>query len=155
MTTEPAGFHAHDGWYFHRETDGSVKVTATRGEVVVVLHPDTWASIVASVSVHGETAETFGQARAFHGGGMRYRKRPVTVDAVRWTGANMDEVAAFAGDAWPGHVAPNPPADDLIVDTLEGEMRCQPGDWLIRSVVGEFYPCKADVFASTYEPAAQ
>lgn len=64
---EPAGFHAHDGWYFHREADGSVRATATGGEEII-LHPDTWASIVAHVSVTGDTAEAFEQARAFHDG---------------------------------------------------------------------------------------
>ena len=87
-------------------------------------------------------------------GVQRYRKRPVVIEAVRWTGSNSGQVAELAGDAWPGNVAPNPPGDDLIIDTLEGEMRCQPGDWLIKGVAGEFYPCREDIFAATYEPVA-
>jgi hypothetical protein len=40
----------------------------------------------------------------------------------------------------------------LFIPTLEGEMRADVGDWLIKGVAGEFYPCKPDVFAATYEP---
>ena len=87
------------------------------------------------------------------GNAMNYRKKPVVIQAVQWTGANVDDVAALAGDAWPGEVAPNPPADSLVIATLEGEMRCEVGDWLIRGVKGEFYPCKPDIFEATYEPA--
>ncbi|MDN6798136.1 MAG: hypothetical protein L0L50_02335 [Propionibacterium sp.] len=46
------------------------------------------------------------------------------------------------------------PADgSLIIRTLEGDMRVAPGDYVIRGVRGEFYPCKPDIFAATYEPA--
>jgi hypothetical protein len=42
--------------------------------------------------------------------------------------------------------------DELIISTLEGDLRASPGDWIIRGVKGEFYPCKPDIFAATYEP---
>ncbi len=88
---------------------------------------------------------------------MRYRKIPVVVEAVQWTGLNWDEVAAFAGL----------PADDEIeiarqmsvadhrlrIRTLEGVMAADPGDWVIRGIKGELYPCKPDIFAATYESA--
>ncbi len=41
----------------------------------------------------------------------------------------------------------------ILIDTLEGQMRADPGDWIIRGVKGEFYPCKPDIFAATYEAA--
>jgi hypothetical protein len=83
-----------------------------------------------------------------------YRKRPVEIQAVQWTGSNPDQIAALAGDEWIKSVVPNPPGDDLIVDTLEGEMRCRPGWWLIRGLRGEFYPCDPDIFAASYELVA-
>jgi len=85
---------------------------------------------------------------------VKFRKKPVVIEAVRWTGTNHGEIAVLVGDAWPGDVAPNPPGDDLIIDTLEGEMRCQVGDWLVKGIKGEFYPCKPDIFEASYEPEA-
>lgn len=77
----------------------------------------------------------------------RYRKRPVVIDAVEWTGANLDEVKAFAGDA-----VEYVPRHGLIVHTLEGDFDAALGDMIIRGVKGEFYPCKPDIFELTYEP---
>jgi len=62
------GFHAHSGWYFQRSPDGSVTVTDTgHAETSLRVDASTWASIVASVSATGETAETYRGALAFHG----------------------------------------------------------------------------------------
>jgi hypothetical protein len=62
------GFHARDGWYFTRQPDGSVKISAAvqRCTEELIIDPNTWASIIASVSAQGETAARFYQARAFH-----------------------------------------------------------------------------------------
>ena len=92
-----------------------------------------------------------------------FRKKPVVIEAVRWTGDNLDAVQAFdprAYEGWfdsdvrwnAGSGAPMPPAY-LIIPTLEGDHRAHVGDWIIRGVEGEFYPCKPDIFAQTYEPA--
>lgn len=78
---------------------------------------------------------------------MRYRKRPVTIEAVRYNGSNADRLRAFARDA----VVVDP--DCFWVDTKEGRMRGDLGDWLIRGVAGEFYPCKPEIFEATYDPA--
>ena len=59
---------------------------------------------------------------------MKFRKKPVVIDAV---------LATEATD----------------IKTLEGVMRADPGDWIITGVKGERYPCKPDIFAATYEPA--
>lgn len=72
MTVDSPGFHAHDGWFFRREEDGSVRIlapdSAGRGaSQKVVLDPNTWASVVASVSASGDTSETFGAAKRLHG----------------------------------------------------------------------------------------
>ena len=79
----------------------------------------------------------------------RYRKRPVVIEAVQFTGRNDAEVMAFCPTA-------RDPADrkpNLIIPTLEGEMLVSVGDWVIKGVQGEFYPCKPDIFEATYEPA--
>jgi hypothetical protein len=62
------GFHARDGWYFQRQDDGSVKISASvqRCTEELTIDPDTWASIVASVSAKGETSVRYQQARQFH-----------------------------------------------------------------------------------------
>lgn len=88
----------------------------------------------------------------------RYRKKPVVIDAVQWTGENTAEVIAFATrnpgtDTELRMIRPNAFDHKLSVETLEGYMNASPGDWIIRGVKGEFYPCKPDIFAATYEQA--
>ena len=81
---------------------------------------------------------------------MRFRKKPVVIDAIQWSGSNWHEAYDFAG-----HVVYTANEDDVVVlkvSTLEGEMTAQPGDWLLKGVAGEFYPCKPDIFEATYEP---
>lgn len=80
-----------------------------------------------------------------------YRKKPVVITAVQWTGSMSDVIAAF-GRQFP--TSGSPLSGSLRISTLEGDMICQPGDWIIRGVKGEYYPCKPDIFAATYEPVA-
>jgi hypothetical protein len=99
---------------------------------------------------------------------MKFRKKPVEIEAMRIApetsadGGGLDpntrsqaEIAGWMlgngfrdfrvhGDRAPFGIA---------IQTLEGEMVASPGDWIIRGVQGEFYPCKPDIFAETYEPA--
>ena len=79
---------------------------------------------------------------------MKFRKKPVVIEAVKFTGTNGDEIAVFMS-------CQHPFLRDggLIIGTLEGNMRADPGDWVIKGVKGEFYPCKPDIFKATYEPA--
>lgn len=85
---------------------------------------------------------------------MKYRKKPVVIEAVRWTGENVGEINGFC----------NPVKDytvrntilwskdkTLLIKTLEGNMLANVGDYIIKGVNGEYYPCKPDVFAKTYE----
>lgn len=70
MGLDSPGFHAHSGWFFRREPDGSVRILAPDSQAthqVVTLDANTWASVVASVSDTGETGETFRAALAAHG----------------------------------------------------------------------------------------
>ena len=79
---------------------------------------------------------------------MKYRKKPVVIEAIQWDGTNYDEI----GD-WMGLNSTLEIDGQFIIPTLEGDMRVSEGDWVIRGVNGEFYPCKPDIFEKTYEPA--
>ena len=72
----------------------------------------------------------------------RYRKKPVVIEAVEWRGDNWPTMLQFIVP----HTMASTDGELLIIDTLEGEMTAQPGDWIIRGVAGEFYPCKPDIF---------
>ncbi len=76
-----------------------------------------------------------------------YRKKPVVIEAIQWTGEDRQAVKDFVPEAGFGFVG-----DELTITTLEGQMHASPGDWIIRGVKGEFYPCKPDIFEATYEP---
>lgn len=79
---------------------------------------------------------------------MKFRKKPVVIDAVQWTGENRDEIFQFVGrDAVWGD------ATGMVIKTLEGQHIASEGDWIIKGVHGEYYPCKPDIFDKTYEPA--
>ena len=78
-----------------------------------------------------------------------YRKKPVVVEAVQWTGENRAEMCEFIDP----EVFEIKPKEGLIIHTLEGDHHASPGDYIIKGVNGEFYPCKPDIFAKTYEPA--
>jgi len=89
----------------------------------------------------------------------RFRKKPVVIEAVQWDGSNLGEVIKFTGRhesalkwSWPEYEAVVR-AEGLKIFTLEGPLMAAIGDWIIRGVKGEFYPCKPDIFAETYEPA--
>ena len=78
---------------------------------------------------------------------MKYRKKPVVVEAMQWTGDNEFELDQFVDVV----VAFNYPEMEMIIPTLEGDHTASVGDWIIKGVAGEFYPCKPDIFEMTYE----
>jgi len=78
----------------------------------------------------------------------QYRKKPVIIHAVQWTGANVDEILDFIGVNGSASRAKD---NCIAIETLEGVMLASPNDWIIRGVKGEFYPCKPDIFEATYE----
>lgn len=84
----------------------------------------------------------------------RYRKKPVEIDAVQWTGDNTGEIAAMFADGLKGVSPIGRTGEKLVIRTLEGTMTASRGDWVIRGVRGEPYPCRDDIFRETYEPAA-
>ncbi len=85
-----------------------------------------------------------------------FRKKPVVIEAWQWDESKKTlEMLRQRGMKWSGHHGHADHPDlcrDLRIKTLEGTMHVSPGDWLIRGVKGEFYPCKPDIFAATYEP---
>lgn len=82
---------------------------------------------------------------------MKYRKKPVVIKAVQWTGTadSFTEITAqFPKMEWePGPIG----SYTFIVKTFEGEHTATKGDYIIQGVKGEFYPCKPDIFEMTYE----
>lgn len=94
---------------------------------------------------------------------MKFRKKPVVIEAEQFTTNNevgsptMDRIINWINQgqtlddknriAWHN-------GTDIFIQTLEGEMRATVGDWIIKGVKGEFYPCKSDIFEATYEAVA-
>jgi hypothetical protein len=90
-----------------------------------------------------------------------FRKKPVVIEARQWNGTASGATPIIdwiltgersaryhdAADAVPDA------RTEIAIDTLEGTITASPGDWIIRGVQGEFYPCKPDIFEATYEPA--
>lgn len=85
----------------------------------------------------------------------KYRKKPVVVDVIQWRANEMllkDVIDFFGGmNALGAKSISKHPGGKLIVETLEGSMTASDGDWIIKGVKGEIYPCKPDIFEQTYE----
>ena len=88
---------------------------------------------------------------------MKFRKKPVVIEAIQWNGKNFDEIANFTNDNH-GHKKAYEDAEEgsiktgkYYIQTLEGLMEASKNDWIIKGVNGEFYPCKPDIFKKTYE----
>ena len=88
----------------------------------------------------------------------KYRKKPVIIEAIQWNGLNTTEIMEFVGQDLivetydTGYQAGTAPlAVRLKIKTLEGDMNVSIGDYIIKGVQGEFYPCKPDIFEQTYE----
>lgn len=77
----------------------------------------------------------------------KYRKKPVVIEAIELTRTNLAEVDKFVDVP---HIT-DPSKGEIIIPTLEGNMAATIGDYIIRGVQGEFYPCKPDIFEQTYE----
>jgi hypothetical protein len=78
----------------------------------------------------------------------KYRKKPVVIEAIQWTGDNVDEIKEVC--EFHSYISPED-ENTLIIKTLEGNMKCEKGSWIIKGVQGEYYPCKDDIFKQTYE----
>lgn len=80
-----------------------------------------------------------------------YRKKPVVINAVQFTGENSEEIGHFAGLA----ALVTGREKQLRIKTLEGILKVSPGDWVIRGVQGEYYPIKDAIFRETYEEVSE
>lgn len=84
----------------------------------------------------------------------KYRKKPLVIEAIRFDGLNYGEIVEFMGDA-DVEMAITVQSRDLTIKTLEGDMLADEGDWIIKGIAGEFYPCKPGIFDATYEPVEE
>ena len=93
---------------------------------------------------------------------MKFRKRPVVIEAMPWDGSSKSiHIIADWADPGPHPLVGHKCIVDILetslnvlsvgIHTLEGYMAVSPGDWVIKGVKGEFYPCKPDIFEATYE----
>ena len=84
----------------------------------------------------------------------KFRKKPVVIEAIEVTKSNWNAISDFLGmESWrQGKWWANPLENKVGIVTLEGTMVADAGDWIIRGVKGDFYPCKPDIFEATYEP---
>ena len=78
---------------------------------------------------------------------MRYKTKPVEIEAIQYTGDNGTEILHFM---FPD-IEEDATAFDETIKTLEGEMHASKGDYIIKGLKGEFYPCKPDIFEMKYE----
>lgn len=80
---------------------------------------------------------------------MKYRKKPVIIEAIQWNGNNFEEIMEFIDSDFVHFNS------ELIINTLEGNMTASKGDYIIKGIKGEFYPCKPDIFEQTYEEVVE
>ena len=95
---------------------------------------------------------------------MKFRKKPVVIEAIQWDGDNIEEIKKFTqgkaifesriGGSEDGESYPQK-YDRLVIPTLEGNHLAIVGDWIIKGIKGEFYPCKAEIFGATYEQVSE
>ena len=84
---------------------------------------------------------------------MKYKAKPVTIEAVQWAGNNINNIEKFCGEEWGKSVCYYDERCEptIYIETLEGEMAARVGDYIIKGIKGEFYPCKPDIFKEKYE----
>ena len=94
----------------------------------------------------------------FENAPKKFRKKPVTIEAMHFSKGSGPgigyEIAAWCGGRFNTDVKPSDHTDvryTISIPTLEGVMTADEGDWIIRGVAGEFYPCKPEIFEATYE----
>ena len=85
---------------------------------------------------------------------MKFRSKPVVIEAIQFLGGfSIDEMRVEWGEPFARTALYNDKMNDLLIATLEGAMRADLEDWIIKGTRGEFYPCKPDVFQTKYEAA--
>jgi hypothetical protein len=125
--------------------DTTMQVELRRAEenaIVRLSEAVMWCRVLLEAEPQEETWEQPGSTRMF-------RKKPVVIEAVQWNGTNDAEIRAFVPEK--DLVFPNHVTGFLTIKTLEGNMEASVGDFIIKGIKGEFYPCKPDIFAQTYD----
>mgnify|MGYP006385725733 CR=1 FL=1 len=91
---------------------------------------------------------------------MKFRKKPVVIEALKWNGSNMIEIQEFAGEFFLGYevlsdtawqVGKGIPFTEISIKTIDSVAKAVNGDYIIKGVQGEFYPCKPDIFIKSYD----
>lgn len=80
---------------------------------------------------------------------MKFRKKPIVIEAIQWNATNesWNSILGMGCPAMPGIMGTN----TFLIPTLEGDMTASKGDYIIKGISGEFYPCKQDIFEATYD----
>ena len=78
----------------------------------------------------------------------KFKKKPVIIEAVQFTGDNWEEIDKFLTVSFNAFVSEK----YIVIPTLEGDLKADLNDWIIKGAHGEFYPCKPDIFEETYDP---
>ena len=90
---------------------------------------------------------------------MKFRKKPVVIDAVKWDckHSTLDKLKASGCQSvsHEGNIHRHDECTGLSISTLEGSMQVSEGDWIIKGIKGEFYPCKPEIFKKTYKAAVR
>ena len=81
----------------------------------------------------------------------KYKTKPCEIEAIKWTSDNFEEIAKFTNYKAYMELMYSSMKEELIIKTLEGDMMATVGDYIIKGLRGEFYPCKPDVFHKKYE----
>ena len=81
----------------------------------------------------------------------RYRTKPCDIEAVQFIGNNYSEIEKYVGNDFVGASFSGGECTGIKIQTLEGYMNASIGDYIIKGLRGEFYPCKPDVFEKKYE----
>lgn len=83
---------------------------------------------------------------------MKFRKKPVIIEAIQFTEESGPEIYNWISPHQPISLRNLNGEKTIVINTLEGEMTASLNDWIIKGIKGEFYPCKPDIFEATYEP---
>ena len=78
----------------------------------------------------------------------QWKKKPLVIEAVQWTGENSREILKFCSTV---DVCVHHHTKELVIPTLEGNHVAAVGDYIIKGIKGEFYPCKPDIFLASYD----
>lgn len=81
---------------------------------------------------------------------MKYRKKPVIIDAIQYTGQSIEDIKSelYLNSNSRNIILKD---DNILIETLEGTMKANVNDYIIKGINGEIYPCKPDIFEKTYE----